>query len=163
MNFDEAACLYRYAQQIGGNVLEIGRCLGGSLALLREATQPHQQLYSIDLEEALSDRFSSLREDPRVHIWVGDSRTCPQVAALSLLLVDGDHTESGVRADLARHWPTLAVGGIAAFHDACPNDGLPERTNHHHGVEVCVQELLAGGLATHLETAGSLVVVAKVA
>lgn len=163
MNFDEAACLYRYAQQSGGNILEIGRRFGGSLALLLEAAQAHQQLYSVDLVETIDERLAFLREDPRVHIWVRDSRTCPRVAALSLLLVDGDHTEQGVRADIERHWPSLMVGGVAAFHDAAPNAGLPKGTNHHGGVVVCVQELLGSGKATYLETAGSLVVVEKAA
>lgn len=163
MNFDEAACLYRYAKESGGNVLEIGRRFGGSLALLLEATQPHQHLYSVDLVETIDDRLAFLREESRVHIWVEDSRACPRVSALSLLLVDGDHTEAGVRADLERHWPSLTVGGAAAFHDAAPNAGLPKGTNHHGGVAVCVRELLESGKATHLETAGSLMVVEKLA
>lgn len=164
MNFDEAALLYGYARESCGNVLEIGRRFGGSLALLHDATQPHQHLYSIDLADEIHPRLDYLRDDPRVHILVGDSGCSQLVDRLSLLLVDGDHTEQGVQRDLARHWDSLMVGGVALFHDACPNDGLgPRHNNHHGGVTACVQHLLDSLDARSLGTAGSMWAVAKTA
>lgn len=37
--------------------------------------------------------------------------------AFDLILVDGDHTETGARADLNDCWPLLAVGGHLVFDD----------------------------------------------
>ena len=49
----------------------------------------------------------------------GDSRqTIPTLAEpFDLILVDGDHSEEGGRADLENVWPICAPGGCIAFHD----------------------------------------------
>jgi predicted O-methyltransferase YrrM len=42
----------------------------------------------------------------------------------NLILVDGDHSEEGARADLENVWPLLRVGGILVFDD-CFNGDYP--------------------------------------
>jgi len=74
---------------------------------------------SIYLKRAGKD----LRKHGRnAHVIIGDSqeqKTISRVAALApfdALLIDGDHTENGVRKDLANYGP---MAKIVAFHDIC--------------------------------------------
>jgi hypothetical protein len=49
----------------------------------------------------------------------GDSReTVPTIRwKFDLVLVDGDHSDEGARADLTNAWPLVADGGTLLFHD----------------------------------------------
>lgn len=49
----------------------------------------------------------------------GDSReTVPTIrGTFDLVLVDGDHSDEGARADLTNAWPLVAPGGTLLFHD----------------------------------------------
>ena len=49
----------------------------------------------------------------------GDSReTVPPIrGTFDLVLVDGDHSDEGARADLENAWPLVADGGTLLFHD----------------------------------------------
>lgn len=49
----------------------------------------------------------------------GDSKqTIPKLRGrFDLILVDGDHSEDGARADLKNVWPRCARGGCIVFHD----------------------------------------------
>jgi hypothetical protein len=50
----------------------------------------------------------------------GDSKaTVPRLtrAWADLILIDGDHSDSGAMADLENCWPLLASGGRLVFHD----------------------------------------------
>ena len=46
--FDEAALLWKAAKATAGNILEIGRNLAGSTALLAAAADPDRAIFSID-------------------------------------------------------------------------------------------------------------------
>jgi len=51
----------------------------------------------------------------------GDSReTVPTMLKMfDLVLVDGDHSDEGARADLENAWPLVVSGGTLLFHDIC--------------------------------------------
>lgn len=51
----------------------------------------------------------------------GDSReTVPTIrGTFDLVLVDGDHSDEGARADLQNAWPLVVSGGMLLFHDIC--------------------------------------------
>jgi hypothetical protein len=51
----------------------------------------------------------------------GDSReTVPTMLRMfDLVLVDGDHSDEGARADLTNAWPLVVSGGTLLFHDVC--------------------------------------------
>jgi hypothetical protein len=84
--------------------LEVGSKHGGSLAVLSRYSQ---RVVSLDIDPEVPARLSRF---PNVEFVIGDSRrTLPETLgrvaaggeALSFALVDGDHTEEGVRADCA--------------------------------------------------------------
>lgn len=61
---------------------------------------------------------------------------------IGLLFIDGDHTESGVRADLAAWMPHLVEGAVLAFDDY--------DTRRNPGVKVVADELGCEVIAQHL-------------
>ncbi len=130
LRFDEAAFLYRTARNAPpGVVAEIGRYRGGSTLLLAAAVPEGGRVVSYDayavpgvdgaaLDAELSralDRYGLLE---RVELAVADSKTVAPPGECEVVLVDGDHTYEGVRADYD-HWKTHVVaGGHLLFHDA---------------------------------------------
>lgn len=61
---------------------------------------------------------------------------------VGLLFVDGDHTETGVRSDLAAWTPHLADGAVIAFDDYA--------TKRNPGVKIVADELGCEIIADHL-------------
>ncbi|RKI41034.1 class I SAM-dependent methyltransferase [Corallococcus sp. AB004] len=97
-------------------------------------------------------RSSGLESIVQVHF-----QQAPQVAwiePIGFLLVDGLHDYDSVSADFHHLEPWLTVGGLVAFHDCA--DYFP-------GVKLLVQELLRDGRFRHVRTAGTLVVLEKLA
>ncbi len=135
---DEAALLYRLVRGLGGaTIAEIGRFKGGSTLLIAAAMHPQAELYSYDIHVPLEASFTgadldrslagALRRyglEERVHLVVADSRTVePPPGHCDLVLVDGDHSYEGVRADW-EHWRGfVAPGGHVLFHDAVDHGG----------------------------------------
>ena len=130
LRLDEAAYLFRLVRDEQPNVaVEIGRYRGGSTLLLAAALE-HGVLHSYDIEtrqgrsgEELDHELMvvldwfGLSEKVRLH--VEDSHTvAPIDSHIDLLFIDGDHTESGVRADFERWAPLVPPGGHVLFHDA---------------------------------------------
>jgi len=60
---------------------------------------------------------------------------------LSMVYIDGDHTYSGVKADISYWWPKLCSGGIMAFHDYM---------NGSYGVQRAVTEHMQGESNIHI-------------
>ncbi len=168
MNFDEAACLWKAVQTTQGDILEVGRRHGGSTVLLLAASAPDRKVISVDIEpahHATADAFFARPEvAARVDLVVGDSRI-PRAESLGLLFIDGDHSYEGAAADVAAHWPKLILNGLVVFHDAVPNDGLAynNEINHCPGVTEVCHRLQARGVATFVSSAGSVLVMKKVA
>lgn len=148
--FDEASYLFGLARTLGpARGVEIGRFKGGSTFVLASGLAPGSLLTSYDLHVKLTNQFSGAELDAalqralaryglaeKVELLVGDSRTVEPPAQLDFLLIDGDHSYEGVRADYL-HWrDALRPGGHLLFHDgAAPK---PLQTCHPE-----VQQLVA--------------------
>src|SRR5207253_2479546 len=67
----------------------------------------------------------------RVRLLITDSRKPLPDVTCGFLFIDGDHSFEGVLADTMAHWNSLkdtdAKPGLAAFHDALPNDNFKWR------------------------------------
>ena len=126
-------------------VLEIGTARGGTLFLLCHVAGDDATLVSIDLPysgpcgnagypPAFEPLFTSFaREQQMIELIRGDSHSDETLAgverilgqrALDFLLIDGDHTEAGVRRDFTMYSPLVRRDGYIALHDIVP--GRPE-------------------------------------
>jgi len=166
---DEAALLYRLVRGPGtATIAEIGRFKGGSTLLIAAAMHPEAELYSYDVHVPLEASFTgadldrslagALRRyglEERVHLIVADSRTAePPPRPCELVLVDGDHSYEGVRADWDRWHALVAPGGHVLFHDAVDYGGFG---TFCPGVVQLVAEIeRAGGEFERLRGAGSI-------
>lgn len=125
-------------------ILEIGTARGGTLMLLCRCATPDAHLISVDLpggwfgggyarwRRPLYRSFAKDRQ--RLDLIRADSHsaeTLEQVRRLldgrklDVILIDGDHTYDGVRADFESYGQLLADDGIIAFHDIAPNPHEP--------------------------------------
>ena len=124
LQFDEAAFLFRLVRsQPAAQILEIGRCYGGSAFLFAVASDHHSMVTSIDIAPQndqllqLALRKSGLAQ--KVRLLVGDSRDGEVISDFyDLLFVDGDHFYKGALHDY-EHWKkAVKPGGYLAFHNA---------------------------------------------
>ena len=168
--FDEASYLYGLARKLGqARGAEIGRFKGGSTFVLAAGLAPGSLLTSYDLHVKLTGEFEGKQLDAslqaaltrygladRVELLVGDSRIVEPPAMLDFVLIDGDHSYEGAKADYL-HWRSaLKPGGNLLFHDgAAPK---PLQTCHPE-VEQLVREITRddGALFTRVGGAGSIV------
>ena len=194
--FDEAALLWKAARATAGDILEIGRNKAGSTVLL-VAASTGRTVYSIDIRLKNNPRCDDYLKAPqnkgRVRVLVTDSRQPLAGVRCGLLFIDGDHSFEGVLADVMAHWNALgSVGskpGLAAFHDALPNDNFKWRDQDRRlkrfwtrlknkfrsrqkpeiaqdysvGVARVCQALVDQGLAERWGNAGSMLVLKKLA
>lgn len=173
-NFDEAALLWRAVRASRGAIPEIGRRHGGSTVLLIHASAG-RRVTSVDLapahNEACEAAFRKITSDDphRIELVVGDSRKPMNGRTWGFMFIDGDHTYEGVKADVCAHWNELresdSVAASIVFHDAVPNDGLSyaNQPNHHEGVKLVCEELVAAGCAKKVGSAGSSLWLEKIA
>jgi hypothetical protein len=132
--FDEAALLWKAVKATSGNILEIGRNLAGSTALLA-AGAPGREIYSIDNrsneDPACKDYLAEAKNKVRVHLLTADSRLSLPNLRFGFLFIDGDHSFEGALADVLAHWNSLQQFDerpvLAAFHDALPNQNFKWR------------------------------------
>ena len=129
----------------------------------------------------------------RVHLLVTDSRKTLPDLVFGLLFVDGDHSFEGILADVVAHWNSLKGHdgnlALAAFHDALPNDNFKWRDadrrlhrfwtrlknkfrkrqkptvapDYEPGVQRVCEELVRQGAASKWQSAGSMLVLKKLA
>jgi predicted O-methyltransferase YrrM len=139
------ALLDLVATDAPGAVLEIGTARGGTLFLLAHVAGDDATLVSIDLPysgpcgnagypPAFEPLFTSFaREHQVIELIRGDSHSDETRAAVErvfgqrtvdFLLIDGDHTEAGVRRDFTMYSPLVRRDGYIALHDIVP--GRPE-------------------------------------
>jgi predicted O-methyltransferase YrrM len=153
MTVHEAALLYRRAHGLrDATVAEIGRSKGGSTLLLAAAVGDGSHVWSYDLHvkaTAGAESDAELRDvlqryglADRVTLVVGDSRTAePPPDPCALVLVDGDHSYEGVRADFEAWHERVRPGGHMLFHDAVGG----QLSRPHEGVIRFVEELERDG------------------
>lgn len=133
MRLDEVAHLWRLARQSGpGTLIEIGRERGGSTLLLAAAMHPQSALISFDpqtkqgddgrtFDNELSEALSRYGLADRVTLVVEDSHTATRPEGeYTLVLIDGDPSLNGTRADFERFGRRVRSGGRVLFHDAAP-------------------------------------------
>jgi predicted O-methyltransferase YrrM len=154
MAVDEAAYLYRVAQGLQeATVVEIGRSKGGSTLLLAASLDEKSHVWSYDLhvkrtagvasDDELRAALARFGLAERVTIVVADSRTAePPPRPCDLVLVDGDHSYEGVRADFEAWHDRVSVGGHMLFHDAVSHGDL---NVPHESVARFVRELERDG------------------
>lgn len=129
----------------------------------------------------------------RVHLLVTDSRKTLPDLVFGLLFIDGDHSFEGILADVVAHWNSLKGHGenlaLAAFHDALPNDNFKWRDadrrlhrfwtrlknkfrkrqkpevapDYEPGVRRVCEELVRQGAASKWQSAGSMLILKKIA
>lgn len=194
--FNEAALLWKAVRATSGNILEIGRNRAGSTVLLAAASHG-REIYSIDLKSkhdpACATYFARPENKSRIHLITADSRKPLPDLTYGFLFIDGDHSFEGVLADVVAHWNALQPAdeypGLAAFHDALPNDNFKWRDknrqlnrfwirlknkfrkrqkpeiapDYEHGVSQVCQELVDWALAERWGAAGSMLVLRKTA
>lgn len=111
--------------------LEIGTREGGSLTVVLENSPSLRRVVCADTwggdwggssrgSHEHIERLLQLRlYDGTVKFLDGDSKeTIPTLReSFDLVLVDGDHSEEGGRADLENCWSLVTPGGCLAFHD----------------------------------------------
>jgi hypothetical protein len=105
-----------------GTILEIGTRDGGSTsAFLKGVQQNGGVVLSVDTADcsglfAGHPQWSFIQtssQNPKLH-----------VPPLDMVLVDGDHSREGYRADLERFFPLVKPGGLILSHDIAPDPSL---------------------------------------
>jgi hypothetical protein len=120
MTIGERAALEGILSQLKPNLaLEIGTAQGGSLARIAEHSG---EVHSFDrYPPPEAERF------PDVHFHTGDSHEIlrpwldgirEEGRRLDFVLVDGDHSSEGVRADIQDVFESGALEGVMLFHDS---------------------------------------------
>jgi predicted O-methyltransferase YrrM len=169
MAVDEAAFLFRVARGLGpqATVVEIGRSRGGSTLLLAAAMPAEARLFSYDLHAKKTPGPTGPELDTelrgvlerygladRVELFVEDSRSVAHPSPrCELVLVDGDHSYEGARADY-QHWrDVVPPGGHLLFHDAAE---LADLSAAHEDVARLMAEIAADSDFRRAGGAGTL-------
>jgi predicted O-methyltransferase YrrM len=165
MSVPEAAYLFGLTRSLPqGTLVEIGRSKGGSTLLLATAMDPGSRLVSYDLyvkhtagqpsDDELREALKRYGLADRVELVVADSRTADGPSECTLVLVDGDHSYDGVRADWETWRGRIQVGGHVVFHDAASDGDL---ARPHEGVARLMDELAGDDAFVRRGGAGTLV------
>lgn len=119
----EAEYLFMLASRARLGIVETGRFWGGSTFLMACA-QEDVPIHSLDIAPQDDDRVRRLMGEHgvghNVNLIVGDSQHVkyPEVGAVDLLFVDGDHSYEGCKADLENWYPSVVPGGHIVLHDS---------------------------------------------
>ncbi len=144
-------------------------------------------------DRACKDYLARPEHKARVHLLVADSHVPLPNLRFGFLFIDGDHTFEGVLADVVAHWNALQASdekpALVAFHDALPNQNFKWRDadrnlnrlwirlknkfrkrqkpqiapDYEPGVLKVCDELIHQGLAEKWRSAGSMLVMEKLA
>ncbi len=126
-------------------VVEIGTAKGGTFATWCTLAQPDALLISIDLPGGMhgggyseddAERFDAyggpnqqlhfLRQDSHDQATLDALKQMLGLRKVDFLMIDGDHTYEGVRADYEMYSPLVADGGLIAFHDILEHPQIPD-------------------------------------
>lgn len=140
---DVSRTLYTLARLLHARrIAEVGVFRGATTRFLSRALADNGggELHLVDMSgEALSLARDAAGELPNVtlrsHLGSSDA---PQVlsqvqSGLDLVYLDADHSEEGVRAELAAWIPKIRGAGIIAIHDAIHFTGVCKATHEHAG------------------------------
>lgn len=171
MECSEARLLFDQVAGRRGAALDIGTRHGGSAVLLA-AAMPDARVLSIDIKPEIPDPlFEALAGtdlEARIEFRRQSSRIAIPNQCFSVIVFDGDHTASGVRADIEAHWSALSDGGLAVFHDVSipalvsPSQQSGRALNKfQREITPIVRSLLEREAAMFIAGVGDLVVLAK--
>jgi predicted O-methyltransferase YrrM len=119
----EMEYLFAVARRAKRGIIETGRYNGGSCFLMACAA-PDVPIYSIDLapknDDLLRQKFKEHGVGAKVDLIVGDSQKqkYPQIGAVDVLFVDGDHGYDGCTNDMVNWYDKLVVNGHLILHDS---------------------------------------------
>jgi predicted O-methyltransferase YrrM len=112
-------------------VCELGLFLGGTNLMLTHALPNVQTIIGVDLHIRNKSQFHYFAKPSQKQIFV-EGKTCDAATLqkveqalggdkLDLLLIDADHSYSGVKQDFLLYRHFVRDGGIIAFHDVVPD------------------------------------------
>ena len=111
-------------------VLEIGSWDGGTIQLWLENAAPGAMVVAVDLHHRNAAAYEQWqRADVEFVTVTGDSHSEEIADAVRAhgpydwVFVDGDHSDYGVRADVAVTMPLIRAGGVLVLHDITPGVG----------------------------------------
>jgi predicted O-methyltransferase YrrM len=134
---EETACLIEFARG-RTRLAEVGVWEGGTTRLLREAMSPGATLFAVDpyvpgrlgvnYQRLIARNEVGRSTNGSIH-WLQttgvDAARMPAVLAapFDFVLIDGDHTYEGLRADWEGWSPLVAMDGVVALHDSVDTPG----------------------------------------
>lgn len=162
---NEGKVLYDTAEALADNsiIVEIGTKAGGSAYLLGSSSST-TIVFTIDnytedvipekADEAYGKAINNLRSLTNVCALRGNSTTLAKILnfRISLLFVDGDHSEVSVNADLEAWLPHVKKNGFVVFHDY----------DSHTGITIAVNKYLETKQLLKIEQNDSLLVTQKI-
>jgi hypothetical protein len=161
----DAKLLYKYAFNLPrikhghvNTILEIGRYKAGSTVVLASATHNKDlNIISVDIEEqhsSATDWLDVYEQKHRIDIRVENSNTMKNIP-MSLLFVDGDHTENGLKKDFEHHWNYLNQNGFCLVDDYDITDATK------NGVAFFITDWIKKGYAEVVEVGEEIIVLRK--
>jgi predicted O-methyltransferase YrrM len=125
----ELARLFQVVEQSRPRcLLEVGVSCGGTFAMWGRVCDSLERIVGLDLVKP-ANLQACVAADRRARILIADSHTdeaerCVHDAlpeGIDFLLIDGDHSYAGVKADFERYSPLVNDGGTIAIHDILPD------------------------------------------
>lgn len=118
-----------YQDEKPRRVLEIGCWDGGTLREWLTYGYP-ELVVAVDLEHSNREAYETWRQpNTALHIYTGSSLLPEQQQAINRhapydwALIDGDHSDHGVRTDFDTVLPNMRAGGLVLLHDITPAAG----------------------------------------
>lgn len=120
-------------------ILEIGSWDGGTIREWLTNAPAKATVVAVDLDHRNREEYETWRDpDTTLALFTGESQSAEAVEFMQIhgpydwALIDGDHTDAGVRADLANVRPLIRKGGLMILHDvalgaAGEGDDAPRR------------------------------------
>lgn len=119
-----------YVDRKPRRVLEIGAWDGGTLKVWLENAVEGAVVVGVDMNHRNSDRYEEWRrEHTALHLYTGNSvsldahKFIRDHGPYDWMLVDGDHTDGGVRSDAAICLECANPGAVMVIHDITPATG----------------------------------------
>jgi len=162
LDFDEAGHIFKTIRTNNfGNLLEIGRFLGGSTLLIGVAKSVDSRFVSVDLkvkaanyaDDSVIEEVLSKSKIKNVDLVVDNSQNYKPDFNFDFVFIDGDHSYEGVKKDYLNISKYLNDGAHVLFHDAV----APRKfTTMHEEVNNYMKELSIDSNLFHLKDVGSI-------
>lgn len=121
-----------YQDENPKRVLEIGCWDGGTLREWLTHAAP-ELVVAVDLEHSNREAYEAWRQKgTALHVYTGSSLLGEQQDAIrrhapyDWALIDGDHSDHGVRTDFETVLPCMRAGGVILLHDITPAAGTAD-------------------------------------